>query len=261
MGCRLERSRVWAARCMHEAQMHERNAFITLTYDPEHLPGQSLQHRDFQIFMKRLRNLQAKALGKGGKVSFYMAGEYGSVNRRPHFHACIFGWEPSDGLYYQTTPTGNKLYTSDTLDKLWGNKGFASYGEVTFESAAYIARYIMAKVTGQLAEIHYTDEKTGEKIKPEYNKMSLRPAIGKKWLDVYKDDVYPEGEVLTRNIKTKSPKYYDKQYKKIEPEKYDQMKADRELLATKYAQDNTEERLRAKEEVKRAALRALKRNI
>nr|UQB76425.1 replication associated protein [Flumine microvirus 7] len=99
--------------------------------------------------------------------------------------------------------------------ELWDNKGFANYGNVTFESAAYISRYIMAKVTGDLAEHWYTDDETGEQLKPEYNAMSLKPAIGKTWLEKYKTDVYPEGEIQTRNIKTKSPKYYDKLQKKM----------------------------------------------
>ena len=32
VGCRLERSRQWAVRCVHEAQMHDRNCFITLRF-------------------------------------------------------------------------------------------------------------------------------------------------------------------------------------------------------------------------------------
>ena len=38
IGCRLERSRQWAMRCMHEASLYKNNCFITLTYAPEKLP-------------------------------------------------------------------------------------------------------------------------------------------------------------------------------------------------------------------------------
>ena len=41
IGCRLERSRQWAIRCMHEASLHESNCFVTLTYSDDgikHLP-------------------------------------------------------------------------------------------------------------------------------------------------------------------------------------------------------------------------------
>ena len=56
IGCRIERSRQWAIRCVHEAQLYEANCFITLTYAPEHLPKNgSLVLEHFQKFMKRLR--------------------------------------------------------------------------------------------------------------------------------------------------------------------------------------------------------------
>jgi len=264
--------------------MHQENAFITLTYDDDHLESPSLNHRDFQLFMKRLRkSIAAKeeggtgrpspaALAAGKKISYYMAGEYGTDNRRPHYHACIFGWRPKD-LENQYVTGTSEIYYSKELDKLWG-KGFTSVGDVTFESAAYIARYIMAKITGQQAEEHYQhiEPSTGEivRLKPEYNRMSLNPAIGKRWLDKYETDVYPQGEVLTRNIKTKSPKYYDKQYKKNDKQKfkqgetdntYDQLKADREQKAAEHAADNTDERLKAKQTVKMAQIKSLTRKL
>jgi len=56
IGCRLERSRRWAVRCMHEAQMHRYSCFLTLTYSDEFLPSDgTLVLKDFQDFMKRLR--------------------------------------------------------------------------------------------------------------------------------------------------------------------------------------------------------------
>ena len=38
IGCRLERSKMWAVRCMHESQLHDKNCFLTLTYNDENLP-------------------------------------------------------------------------------------------------------------------------------------------------------------------------------------------------------------------------------
>lgn len=57
IGCRLERSRQWAIRCMDEAQMHKENCFITLTFSPENVAkfGRSLDVSIFQKFMKRVR--------------------------------------------------------------------------------------------------------------------------------------------------------------------------------------------------------------
>ncbi|AXH78051.1 MAG: replication initiator protein [Microviridae sp.] len=279
VGCRLERSRVWAARCMHHAQMHTDNAFITLTYDDEHLTSPSLNHRDFQLFMKRLRKSVSVSSNKKQsdpdrvrksqtvrKISYYMAGEYGDKTRRPHFHACIFGWTPSDKIYWRSTTAGSRLYTSTELTELW-KKGFTSIGDVNFESAAYIARYIMNKQTGPGAWKYYEhiDDETGEitDLKPEYNKMSLgkNNAIGKSWLQKYKTDVYPDGEILVRQKKTKTPKYYDKLYKQLEPDNYEEMKNQREIQALQYRDDNTPARLKAKETVKKRQIQSLLRTI
>lgn len=61
IGCRIDRSRAWAMRCVHQASMYPDNCFVTLTYAPEYLPyNGSLVHRDFQLFMKRLRKKYSK---------------------------------------------------------------------------------------------------------------------------------------------------------------------------------------------------------
>lgn len=64
--CRLEHSRQWAVRCMHELQLHETSSFVNLTLDEEHYKP-SLDHADFQLFMKRLRHRRPKT-----KISYYM---------------------------------------------------------------------------------------------------------------------------------------------------------------------------------------------
>lgn len=149
VGCRLERSRQWAVRCVHEASLYTDNCFVTLTYNDDFLPeDRSLHYRHFQLFMKRLR----KRHGDG--VRFYMCGEYGEKQGRPHYHACLFNFRFSDMRLWQER-NGVKLYRSAELERLWPF-GFCSVGEVTFESAAYVARYIMKKVTGDAAESHYT---------------------------------------------------------------------------------------------------------
>lgn len=259
VGCRLERSRQWAARCMHHAQMHDKNAFITLTYNDENLQTQSLCHRDYQLFIKRLRK-NTKA-----EISYYMAGEYGTKNRRPHFHACIFGYDFPDKKYWKTTDTNSRLYTSDQLNELWQHQGFTSIGDVTLESAGYIARYILSKKTGKNAQQYYEhiNEATGEitNLKPEYNRMSLKRPIGKTWIEKYEKDIYPRGVMILKNQKTKPTKYYDKQYKKKDREKYEQMKQEREIQALQYRKDNTPQRLQAKERVKTAQLNQLLRKI
>ena len=261
VGCRLERSRQWAIRCMHEAQMHKKNCFITLTFSPEELekrPNQwSLDVREFQLFMKKLR----KKFGKG--IRFYHCGEYGEKNKRPHYHACIFGFDFPDKQLWKVTPTGHRLYTSKELEKLWP-QGFSTIGDVTFESAAYVARYIMKKITGKNAENYYEwiDATTGEirNLKPEYNTMSRRPGIGRSWLQKYKSDVYPRDYVIVNGKKCRPPKYYDGQLKTDRPYEFEEILYNRQKNAEKHIDNNTPERLKVREAVQTAKLKLLPRS-
>jgi len=260
IGCRLERSRQWAIRCMHEAQMHTQNCFITLTYDDDHLPSdRSLHYRDFQLFIKRLRKRYP-----GRRIRYYMAGEYGENFGRPHWHACIFGLDFDDKKLWKRTSANSLLYRSADLELLWPF-GYSSIGDVTFESAAYVARYIMKKVTGKNAVEHYQeiDPDTGEitNRKPEFTKMSLKPGIGYEWYKQYTSDVYPHDYVVVRGKKVKPPKYYDKKYKIDNPYEFDELLYIREKSAKLNYADNTPERLLVKEQVTRAKLQKLKRNL
>ena len=265
VGCRLERSRQWAIRCMHEAQLHQNNCFITLTYDNTHLPSNgSLHYKDFQLFIKRLR----KSLGNV-RIRYYMAGEYGENFGRPHFHACIFGHDFHDKKLWKRTPSGSLLYRSEKLEVLWPF-GYSSVGDVNFESAAYVARYIMKKAVKSKYSPEewkwagkYTDLDTGEiaQVQPEFNKMSLKPGIGKDFYKKYTSDIYPQDYIILRGKKVKPPKYYDKQYKIDQPYEYDELLYMREKNAKLNSEDNTPERLFVKEQVTMAKLQKLKRNL
>lgn len=256
-GCRLERSRQWATRCIHESQMHAQNCFITLTYDDDHLPQRGqLNYSDFQKFMKRLRKKTHPI-----KVRFYLGAEYGEQNERPHFHACLFNHDWHDKEFLTKSPTGAKIYTSKTLQELWPN-GYSSTAELTFQSAAYVARYCMQKVTGKAAEEHYKrqDENGEYQLTPEFNKMSLKPGIGAGWLDKYEADVYSHDHVIVNGVACTPPKYYDKLLKRRNPERIEELKNERELNGLKHRSDNTEDRLRIKEIVAKAKTKALLRN-
>jgi hypothetical protein len=246
IGCRLERSRQWATRCIHEAQMHDHNCFITLTYTDEHNPH-DLIYRHFQKFMKRLRRLH--------KVRFYMCGEYGENTGRPHFHACIFGFDFKDKKLFRSLPSGSNLYTSETLEKLWPF-GYSTIGDVTFESAAYVARYVMKKVTGSNADDRYwsVNPYTGEAIKitPEFNNMSRKPGIGKPWLDKYLSDVYPAGKCIINATPTKPPRFYKNIYENINPLRLEEINYEAMLKVNPL--DTTPERLLTRELVTKARL-------
>lgn len=248
VGCRLERSRQWAIRCMHEAQLHKRNAFVTLTYSDDKLPeNRALVYRDFQLFLKRARK-------RLGPLRFYMCGEYGDAMDRPHFHACLFGIDFDDKVLIRSRP--EPLYRSATLEDLWKH-GLSSTGSVTFKSAQYVARYVMKKITGDCARLHYgvVHVDTGEVTdRPaEFTRMSLKPGIGARWIERYESDVYPGGLVVVNGREVKPPRFYDLMMRKRGF--FEDMKWRRELVARRSAHDNTAERLKAKEAVAIARLK------
>lgn len=193
VGCRLERSRQWAVRCVHESKLWPMNCFVTLTYETPPANG-SLRPRDFVLFMKRLR------LVKPG-VRFFQCGEYGERLERPHHHALLFNCWFDDMRFLKEKTPGNKLYTSAELDMLWSH-GQCTLGALTFESAAYCARYCMKKVLGNPVEYY------GKRL-PEYATMSRRPGIGAGFFDKFRTDVFPRDEVIVRGVRCKPPRYYD----------------------------------------------------
>ena len=187
---------------MNEAQLHSENSFITLTYEDE---PDELDHRDFQLFFKRLRKSVSPT-----PVRFFMCGEYGENLLRPHFHAAVFGYAFNPWTKWKKSGD-NIIYRSSTLEKLWTH-GFSTVAPLTVETAAYIARYVTKKITGHRSHEHYTDLETGLIRKPEYAAMSLKPGIGSAWLEKYKDDVYPHDYLVVNGKKTRPPRYYDKKY-------------------------------------------------
>lgn len=261
VGCRLERSRQWAMRCMHESQMHDENSFVTLTYSDEHATSE-LKYLDFQLFMKRLRKRFANK-----RIRFYMCGEYGEKFSRPHFHACLFGvgfYE--DRELWRELPSGSRLYRSKALEELWPF-GFSSIGDVTFESAAYVARYVMKKVTGRGAAEHYEYVDELGEIKqrtPEFTRMSLKPGIGAEWIKKYKSDVYHgdgSAEVLVDGMSVKPPRYYDLYLEQLDGVEIDVVKFGRYEKSLSRREDQSPDRLSAREQVAEARLKFKKRSL
>lgn len=245
---------------MHELQLHDVSTFANLTLDEEHYQP-SLDHRHFQLLMKRVRHARP-----GTQISYYMSGEYGEQYKRPHYHAILFGVNFPDQQYYGKSPSGHDLYTSKELDQLW-QLGQCKIGQVTFESAAYVARYVMKKMNGEKAKAENTykrvDPDTGEEIEvqPEYSRMSLRPAIGKRWIEKYHPEVYPNDHVISRGHPAKPPRYYDLYLKRTQPQLHEEVTLRRKAEALTRSEDNTPERLEVKEAVTLAGLRLKKRNL
>jgi len=239
LSCRLESARQTAVRCVHEASMHEQNSFITLTYKPEALKSEELRYEEFQAFVKSLRTHifqtvldtmypsapQAaqrelwRALPKVSRerimdqtrISYLVTGEYGDKTKRPHWHALIFNWRPNDLVHKYTSERGDKVYVSRILETLWPH-GHSELGQVTFESAGYVARYATKKLAHGKDGEHSYEPKPGR---------STGHAIGKSWIEKYHADVFNHGRViLDGGIITSVPRYYEKWYKKTHPEKW-----------------------------------------
>lgn len=260
IGCRLERSRQWATRLVHELSFHEDSSFITLTYSDAYLPpGGTLVLKHFQDFMKRLREASPTP------IRFFHAGEYGEKRKRPHYHAIIFGHSFMSSRYaLKTSDRGDVTWRSPLLDSLW-EFGESRIGSVTFESCAYVARYICKKISGPSARMHYesTDSRfPGEifDLKPEYATMSRRPGIGYLHFQKYVNNIYPRDTVLSRGVSAKPPRFYDRLLDKVNPAMYERIKEAREFaLATSSKSDKSEERLLVREAVKLASIGHLSR--
>lgn len=223
--------------------MYEDNAFLTLTYDDAHLPDPpSLDKTAFPGFMKRLRSRF-----EGQRIRYFHCGEYGDRSERPHYHACVFGFDFPDKEFWHDRK-GYPVWRSDTLESLWPF-GFSEIGSVTFESAAYVARYICKKVTGPGAKAAYerVDVTTGElfQLEPEYVTMSRRPGIGAGWFEKFKSDVFPSDEVVVRGKVAKPPRYYDLAFEREDPEGFALVASARRRGAD--LGERTPERLAAKE--------------
>lgn len=201
IGCRLEYSRQWAMRCMHESQSHPQNCFITLTFNDNYIdPIMSLRKDTFQLFMKRLRRfISYSYLDKKkfedfhtlyemkfgncptGRVRYYHAGEYGgkcltcgndeefckcirSKPGRPHHHAILFGFDFPDKKFKKMSPTGNRVYESDYLNILWSDpKTKESYGFSEIQEISFDACAYVARYCTKKLNGEWTD-KNGNQI-------------------------------------------------------------------------------------------------
>lgn len=258
IGCRLARAREWSLRCMHEASMYDASSFVTLTYDDAHLPVDfGLHYRDFQLFMHRLR----KRLAGAGR--FLMCGEYGEQFGRPHFHAILFGCDWPDKKLIRVKP--DRLYSSELLSSLWPH-GFASSGDVTVQSAGYVARYATKKVTGDGAAAAYEwVSPDGEVFQREapFLHSSLKPGIGYEWFQRYHSDAFPCDFLVYDGKKFPVPRYYTKLYEALDPEATERVLRQRRRAAkaARGAPDNSGRRLHDRGEVELLKAQAIERDL
>lgn len=264
-------------RCCNEKLFHDQSVFLTLTWDDEKcraldVPSPvSLDDRPFQLFMKRTRKARP-----GLRLSYFMCGEYGDVKQRPHYHAIVFGLGFTDQVLFKTDPFN--LFRSKELERLWPF-GNSLIGEVTKETAQYVAGYLVAKDDREDSpRYERMNVKTGEvfSVAREFARMSLKPAIGLRFLEKFTGDVSVRDASVINGKEFRPPKYYDRKmkgYMKYSPdhsEYFPSMPLDAARFASNaearaerglsLKADSTPARLRVQEAVVRSRL-ALKRRL
>lgn len=263
IGCRLEKAKEWALRCNHEASLNDdgrNNSFITLTYDDGHLPPDgNLRKIDFQKFIRSLRKRTKQ------KIRYFMCGEYGTENHRPHYHAILFGYQFPD-IQLVNIRNQNRVYTSKFLSAVW-HHGSSEIGSVTFKSAGYVARYILKKQKGTSEELFnryvIINPNTGEMKSRhlEYTAMSLKPGIGQKWYEKNKSDLFPHDyAVLPDGRQTPVPTYYRRLLREDDPTLWEQLRIQR-IEKAQTNPNSTPERLAVREQCKEAQIKPLRRTL
>lgn len=276
--CRLQHSRTWANRCLMELAFYEPFEcwFITLTYDDEHLLdvgsnmfAGTLVKEDLQKFWKRLR-FKANYDGDPARIRYYACGEYGhrpgpnGSGLRPHYHAILYGYPLVDIVPWCKSKTGHQLFRSEKLESIWKN-GIVAISPVTWDTAAYTARYILKKNIINDKVYHK------ENVIPEFTTMSRNPGIGRDYYEKYKGRIYDFDEIILKTeeggIKVKPPRYFDNLYERIEPDNLKEIKEKRKemrdastILKMSRTDKDYLDQLRTEEEVLVGKIKALRRD-
>lgn len=233
LGCRLDYTRSWSDRMALELEScNGKGVFITLTYNQENVRiayddetgeafGYTLCKEDWQCFMKKLRS---RKQFENKKLRFYSCGEYGKTTRRPHMHAIIFGLSLEDfpdrkerGM----NELGQTYYQSDLLADIWSN-GFCLLCDVSYQTCAYVARYVMKKAfPSDLSPF----------VQPEFSLMSRNPGIGKPYLEMHPDCLEWSKLWLSNGTEIRLPKYFIKTLEQSDPSRYEELMSQRKELA------------------------------
>lgn len=294
LGCRLEYSRQWAVRCFFEAKQWIHNYFVTLTYDPEFVPlvphykvneetGEVIEESmvmtlvpdHLKNFIKRLRRNFEYEYGHTG-LRFFACGEYGPLNSRPHYHLILFNC-PLDDLKKERCSDGYVYYRSPFIEKAWSCKtsegdrrtfGYVSVTDFSFETAAYVARYMLKKHKGKDSKYY---EENG--LYPEFTRCSRRPGLAYQYFQDHKDQIYTYDQVVITNgrgtpLKCHPPKYYDRLFDIDNPEEMAIIKDKRKDVAERSMQKQLivtdvpeQQYLLVKENNKKLSIKNLKRSL
>lgn len=213
--CRLARSREVGMRIMHEARYHRESWFFTLTYDDEHLPqsccGPTLDRPRITRLRKDVDQDAVRGFMK--KFKFFAVGEYGDINKRPHYHGVAFVDYPWQTIEVEPSRSGERQFVSAEFTRLWP-EGRHRLSKLNFEFAAYVARYALKKQTG------FQLRRYGGRT-PEFS--SWCHGLGGDFFRDFQSDIYPSDECLItradgKRVPMLPPALYDRWLEKIDPE-------------------------------------------
>lgn len=192
INCRMNKARQWSIRIMHEAKKYRQSAFVTLTYDDDHCPKDgSLNKKHLQDFFKRFRFNHKK------QVRYFACGEYGDRSFRPHYHVAFFNVGFSDFKNLKSSKGGFMARSNE-----WPF-GFVHVGDLTIDSANYVAGYVLKKQTGKNSQIY---EDLG--VEPPFCVMSRRPGIGFDYVEENREMLERNDFVVAKGVKYALPRYY-----------------------------------------------------
>lgn len=232
IGCRLQKSHNWAVRLTHEAKSWPDACFLTLTYSDDFLPQtihgeMTLKKSHLRTFFNDLRGRLSYRSDNERKIKFFAVGEYGDLNGRPHYHAALFGLGSSECGAVGTRParSGAPQFELPVINEVW-KYGDHTVAALTFESAAYVARYALKKVCGSYEEDFGL---IPERETPLKEFQSQSNGLGGLHLAEWWEDIYPADQVVVPGRGAfKPPEYYDRAIEKADPVLWQEVKEARE---------------------------------
>lgn len=277
LACLEKYARMNAVRCGHEAQMHERNCFLTLTYDQRHLPPRNMVSKaELGRFVKRLREWWRRDYSVTHAVDgfkFFGVGEYGETTRRAHYHVLAFGADFDDRKYRQKSHGGYSVFESGTLSALWPF-GLATVGEANMETAMYCARYSLKKLDASGERVDRsrwvrkadrnwrTDPVTGERYRWQPEFCAKSKGLGESWLLRYDSDVFSAGGdqvIIHGGARVGVPDFYTRRLREWCEEDYQALKARHREAMESNLGEYLPDRLAVQAQVRAARLRYAKR--
>jgi len=205
IGCRMDRMRLWTERTKSEARKG-RNAFVTLTYDEEHLRYKdnqiqpSLDKEQMRKWLDNIRHqIKNMKLPEGCRknYAYYVIGEYGGKFKRPHYHAIILGLDYKDC---------EKLFK-----KLWKN-GMIKSEPVEQGSIRYVLDYSMKNINGKMAMEMYDNQGIERPF------CLVSKGYGKDYIQEHRDEINRTGYIQSGQRKIIVPTYYKNLYLKYDEE-------------------------------------------